>query len=563
MTRRRSAAASAATAALVALSAGASRADAEGRVTVRADPATLVLASEARASLEIEAGGEALPVVTANVGRVQNVRALGGGKFAADYLPPREAYPQVAMVAALAGDRCGWASIPLIGSGVAVARSVPGSPIRVTIGDASFGPVKADATGEAQVPVIVPPGVRFAYQRGKPLELGIPSTARVHLVVARTAAPADAPRDVPLFAFAVTPQGKARDGAPVAVAVSEGSVEGWTETASGAFAGTWRLPAGRAGTATATARIADDPGPAATVEVARPPGAPARLALEAPRARFMAGEDPIALRIRVEDAAGNAVADVPRIEATVGTLSAPAAAGPGQWQTTLLLPAQLGAARLAEIVARAGGAEGRVRLELAPAPPTEVLSVGAGELDGSARLALAAAERRVAVAPKLGVAASTGGLRSTYVGAEAEYGTPLLAGRLRLVLEAGTFVHERTDTVAVGDGSVAVHARARYVPIVASLRWREKLGTAQALWASAGGGLAHVSSVVSTPGATAQQESGAVAALQTSAAWGMRLGPGMPFAEVRLAWHSEPRFETLRGALTLFTIGVGYLYDTH
>lgn len=634
MTRRRSA--GAALAALVALAPGASRAEVDGRVVVRAEPATLVLASEARAALEIDTGTEVLPAVTANVGRVENVRALGAGRFAADYLPPPEAYPQVAIVAALAGDRCGWVSIPLVGHGVAVAHSVAGLPIRVTIGEASFGPVRADATGEAHVPVVVPPGVRFAYQRGKPLNLGIPPTARVYLVLGRAEAPADAPQDVPLFAFAVTPQGNPRAGAPVAVAVSAGTVERFGETAPGTFAGTWRLPAGGAGAATATAHIADNPAPAATAAVSRPAGAAARLVLEAARSRLTAGEDrPVPLRIQVVDAAGNTVSTEPRLEASVGTLSPLTPAGPGRWETTLLLPVRLGSARRAEVVARVGGAEERLGLELAPGPParlavdpesativadgaaearlhvqvvdrfgndvpitapqvaasgggavashadqaggwivryrptrartaaSEVLSVRAGALEGSARFELAVPERRVAVAPKLGFAASVGGLRSAYLGAEVEYETRRLAGRLRLVVEGGTFVHDRTDAIVVADRSVAIRGRARYVPFVASLRWCEQLGRAQAFWASAGVGLAHVSSEVSTLGAEAQQEAGAVAAVQATAAWGMRLGPGMPFGEVRIAWHSDPRFETLRGALTLFTIGLGYLYDVY
>jgi hypothetical protein len=636
MTRSRSAAASATVAVLLALAAGASRADVDARVAVRAAPATLVLASGARATLEIDAGTEAPPAVSVNVGRVENVRALGGGRFAADYLPPREAYPQIAIVAALAGDRCGWTSIPLVGRGIAVARSVPRSPIRVTIGEASFGPVTADARGEAQVPVVVPPGVRLAYHRGQPLDLEIPPTPHVHLLLARTVAPADAAQDVPLFAFAVTAEGGPRRGAPVAIAVSQGVVEGVSEVAPGTFAGIWRLPAGRPAAATATARIADDPSPTATVSVARPAGVPARLALEAGRSRFTAGEDgPVPLRIRVTDAAGNAAAAEPRIEATVGAVSAPAAAGPGRWEATLVLPVQLGAARRAEIIARAGGVEDAVAVELVPGPPvrlavapesaavvadggaearvrvqvldrfgndvpvtapqvtathgaavasqpdaaggwvvryrpvrartagTEVLSVRAGKLEGAARFDLALPQRRVGVAPKLGFAASTGGLRSAYVGAEAEYATRLVAGRLRFVLEGGTFVHDRTDAAVVADRSVDIHGRARYVPVVASLRWRERLGTQQALWASAGAGLAHVSAEVSTSGAPPQEESGAVAALQASTAWGMRLGPGMPFAEIRIGWHSDPRFDTLRGALTVFTMSVGYLYDAY
>src|SRR6266508_3758063 len=111
---------------LVAL-AGAARADVNASVVVSAEPAALVVETDLRATLNIEVGTEVTPSVTASVGRVENVRALGGGRFTADYLPPREAYPQVAIVAVLSGERCGWTSIPLVGQGVAIARSVPES----------------------------------------------------------------------------------------------------------------------------------------------------------------------------------------------------------------------------------------------------------------------------------------------------------------------------------------------------------------------------------------------------------------------------------------------------
>jgi hypothetical protein len=620
-------------AAVLALAGGAARADGSAPLVVRTTPGTLLLGTDRGAVVEVDGAGDARLVVRASVGGIENVRPLGEGRFAADYVPPPEAFPQIAIVAVLAGERCGWTSIPLVGHGVARARSVPGSPIRVTIGAASFGPVVADARGEAQVPVVVPPGVGFAYHRGKALDLRIPPTPHVELLVARADAPADAAHAVPFFVLAVTPDGGPRAGAPLDVSVTDGRVERLAEIAPGTYAGTWRLEPGRA-TATITARIADDPAPPRTASLARPAGRAARLALEADRAHLVAGDDErLTLRARVTDAAGNPVADVPQLETTFGTLSPPAAAGAGAWEATLSVPPVLGAARRAEIVARVADLESRMAVQLVPGAPArvalspsgatlvadggtearvgvevvdrfgndvavvapqvdtsrggrvrpeqdgsgrwtlryrparsreagaEVLSVRAGELAGSARFELLAAERRWSVSPTLGFAASRAGLRSPYAGAQAAYRTSLLDGRLGFGGDVATFVHDRTDTVQVAGASVSVRGRARYVPMLATLRWRERLGGAQVAWASLGAGISWVSSTVSASGASAREGTGVGAALQASVAWGARLGPGMPFAELRLGWSSDPGIDALRGTLTFAAVSVGYLYD--
>ncbi len=596
--------------ALLAL-AGAARADAP---IVRATPARIVLGTDARAALEIEAGTEDLPVVHASAGRVENLRALGGGRFTADWVAPAEAYPRVAVVGVLAGGRCAFVSIPLVGHGLAIARSAPRSLIRVTIGDAEFGPVVADARGEAQVPVVVPPGVRFAYHRGKPLDLRIPPSPRVAVLLGREEAPADGARDVPIFVHAVTDDGGPRAGAAILLDVTIGAVDAPIEIAPGTFAAVWHLPPGRAGSATATARVADDPAPPGTASLARPPGPPARTDVEVARRRFTAGEGaPVPLRVRVADAAGNPVAGPPLLEATLGTVSALAAAEPGAWDASLTLPASLGKARRAEVVARAGAAESHTSLELAPAEPSrlvlapdagtlvadggaearvrvqvldrfgndvgvpapavaatrggsvaaepdpaggwtlrfrpvrarapaeETLSIRAGSLAGSARFELLAPERRVVVAPTLGFAASTAALRSALFGAQAGYWTHLFSGRLGAALDVATFVHERTDTALAGGAAVEIQGRARYVPVLAALRWREGLGPLAA-WGSVGAGVAAVSASVTASGAAPQRASGLAAALQASLAVGRRLGHGIPFAEVRAVRIADPGF---------------------
>jgi hypothetical protein len=530
----------------------AARAGADGAVSVRARPDVLVLGDDALATIEIEAPGGDVPLVTTNVGRIERVRAVAAGKFEADFLPPEEAYPQVAIVAAVSGERCGWAAIPLSGRGVAVARSAPYAPIRVTIGGASFGPVHADASGEARVPVIAPAGARFAFHRDRPLALNVPATVHVHAAVGRASAAADAEQQVRVWLLAVTPSGAPRAAAPVVAEVTHGTVGDLVEGAPGERAATWRLPPGAARPATITVRLSDEPGPAFAATVARPAGPAARLDLEAAPSRVVAGEAAaVALRLRVADAAGNAVAAEPLIESDFGAVSSAVAVGEGAWEASLRIPAEIGARRRAELVARAAGLERRAAVELAPAP----VAVAAATTPPDEP------ERRLSIAPKLGVAGSAGGLRSAYLGAEAVYRPGLLDGRLGLVLEAGTFGRERTDEASSGLQRLAVRGRARFVPVTASALWRGTFGRRQAAWASAGAGVAHVRSEVAVAGGPARIEAGLAPVAQAAVAWGIRAGRATPYAEARVAWHGDPRLESLRGSLTVLTLALGCRYD--
>ena len=605
-----------------------------GGLSVRAQPDRLVLGPDARAAIEIEGVGDSPTSLTVNVGRVERLRPAGAGRFVADYVPPAERHPQVAIVAASAGGAWGWTSIPLVGRGLAVARSAPHARIRVTIGDAAFGPVRADASGEARVPVVAPPGARFAYQRDKPLDLNVPPVLHVHLALGRPEAPADAAHDLPLRAFVVAPSGAPRGVAPLRVEVSEGRVVDLAEIAPGSWAGTWRLAPGRAGVARASAGLADEPGLKAVAQVQRAAGSLARLSVQSTDAR-VAADGAVLLRVIATDAGGNPVETAPEVEVTLGELSKLVRVGPGTWEARLAVPPRVGAIRRLQLVARAGAVEGRTEIEVSAGPPVELevssepaalvadggaaarvhvrlrdrfgnpaegaapevvatrradiaaepdgpgawvvryrppraredraetLSVRAGGLEGAARVAIVAPERRLGLAPKLGLAVSAGGLRAPYGAVEATYRSPLLAGRLAFGLELGGFVHDRTDAAQVGDVALAIHGRARYLPALCTARWEVRVGERQALWAGAGGGLAHVRSEVSANGGPVAVEQGIVPVVHGGAGWALRSRHGGPFVEARVARHGDPQFDALRGSLTVVLGALGYRYDAY
>src|SRR5512141_812904 len=94
----------AAAAVLAVLCAGAAAArSAPTPLVIRAEPGRLLLGTDGAALLVVEGTTEP-PSFTVSVGEVRSIRAVAAGRFEAQFLPPREGWPQVAIVTARAGD---------------------------------------------------------------------------------------------------------------------------------------------------------------------------------------------------------------------------------------------------------------------------------------------------------------------------------------------------------------------------------------------------------------------------------------------------------------------------
>lgn len=231
-----------------------------GALAVTADPPRLVLGRDAAAELRIAApaGVEELEV-TASLGKVDGVRRLPGGGFAARYHPPAERFPQVAIVSAIgrgpAGPVDGWLAVPLAGQGEARVRCGPGEEVTVRVEGRSFGPARAGADGVAVIPVVVPPGVKEVHRGFTPVPLRVPETTLLHAALDRRSVLADRSEAVRVLAYVVAPHGAARRGDAPAVEVSRGSVTALQPREAGAWEGTWTLPPGSAGEERLTARL--------------------------------------------------------------------------------------------------------------------------------------------------------------------------------------------------------------------------------------------------------------------------------------------------------------------
>jgi hypothetical protein len=328
-------------------------------------PSTLTLGQGERARIVVRSAAGA-PRVISSAGTVGPLEELEPGVFAAQLEPPLSSHPQVALVAAVAPGGVAFACLPLVGRGVAVARTEPRARITVQIRDRTFGPADADERGIALVPVEVPPGERFARHRGKPLDLRVPPLERVLVLVDPPPARADVEETVTVHAFAATAQGAPWAGAPIALEVSAGRLEPAREVAPGAFSARWTLPPAHAGEVLVEARVPDAPPAAARLR--RPAGPVARVAFRLAADRAHAGDPPLEVLLETSDAAGNRVdADV-RLRASPGALDEPVRVSPGVLRTAYRVPERLEGAREVVLEASLGEATDSRRLALAAGP---------------------------------------------------------------------------------------------------------------------------------------------------------------------------------------------------
>ncbi len=350
-------------------------AGASGEIEMAAEPSLLRLGSDLGATLRIVAGAGATDMrVTASVGSVAHVRAVGDGVFAADYVPPEDSIPQVAIISAVArapgGTRWGWLAIPLWGEGDAVVKTRPFASISVQIGAQTFGPEKANASGIALVRVVVPPGVREAWHGRRAVDLHVPPTPTLHVALDRVSAPADRGEQVPVRVYLFTTQGVPRSDAQIELRASRGTVSALSSPRAGVYEARWSLPPGPAGRERLTAVLREAPDLRSTAALEREPGPPAAIELSADRESIVAGAGvDVVLRARARDAAGNVSLDPLEISTPEG-FGAPVEARPGEWR--LRPPDSFGGRQSLEVVAHPRGSSephASTSLRLLPGQP--------------------------------------------------------------------------------------------------------------------------------------------------------------------------------------------------
>jgi adhesin/invasin len=247
---------------------------------VVSNPAQITLGQDASATLTLNlSGGAKQPldgtdlVVRSSAGTVSNITHLGGGQFSALYTPPSKPYPHVAVLTFAdkrsPGTIYGTFALPLVGKASFPVSSAPNSRVMLRIGDREFGPVQADATGRANVPIVVPPGYGTATlvtivggeTTEESLDLQLPVTQRVGLLPGATSVPADPTVAVPVRVFVAAPDGSPDTAARVTFSTTAGQVSEARHEGSGVYATTFTPPYGNAGSqVTIQVSVADDRG---------------------------------------------------------------------------------------------------------------------------------------------------------------------------------------------------------------------------------------------------------------------------------------------------------------
>jgi hypothetical protein len=352
------------------------------------DPALIRLGTDARAVLRVEA--EAQPSISASVGRVGSIRRSGAGAWEADYIPPDDALPQVAIVIAVSGNEATWAAIPLWGQGDAVVRTRPRGRISVEIGSQIFGPAVADEHGEAVVPVVVPPGVRDAHHGKRIIPLHVPPTRTVHIALGQAAAAADRAQTVAVYVAASTEKGEARQGGAIRLRASRGDLSVLHERAPGLYEASLSLPPGRPGEVRLSAALEDAPQLVAVATLAVDGGPARSIRISADR-ELIAADDPRArLHVSARDSAGNAPGDALQFESSAGQVSATVTA-PGEWDLALALEPSFAGRDSVEVRAKASSTSAAKAMALVPgAPATAAFDRPAASVraDGKSRLSM-------------------------------------------------------------------------------------------------------------------------------------------------------------------------------
>ena len=234
-------------------------------VTLSAEPDALTLGKDAAARIEVRVTGTfgralrgAKVSLSTNLGNVGDLQPAGDGEFTATFTPPRSRVPAVALLAADAevdGDHAlGWLALPLAGSDSMTLETKPHAKVQLRIADRDFGPAVANAKGEVQVQVVVPPGVEKATMHvedplgntaDRQLDLDPPPFPRLRVLPVGPPQ-ATSGEGLELQAFVVRSDGSPDTDARVTVSAERGEVD-VSRNRRGIVTVSWQPPRGSSG----------------------------------------------------------------------------------------------------------------------------------------------------------------------------------------------------------------------------------------------------------------------------------------------------------------------------
>jgi hypothetical protein len=342
-------------------------------VPIRVEPPQLAL-SDFDASIEIIAPGiTALQAeVTNGAGRISTPEPAGNGKFRARFSFPKDRFPQVALLAFTAADQRHWVSLPLIANANLKIETKPRASVTVTIGSAKFGPVTADAKGNASLPAKVPPGFstatvvavdRAGNSTTTPLDLAARPFSRASIAVPKT--PATADQSLTLDVFAIEPDGSPlKNAAGLKVVSKQGSCEAPVAVGEGLFKVNCRAPKS-VGEGKDTLSVELEGSTPSQVALPVKAGGPAKVSVTFQPPQYLAGSGkPVEVVAVVTDVFGNAVsAGRADLSADFGSVEAGGNGG------KLSVPDSFGGRKVIHVRGVAGEIQGDAELPLKAAAP--------------------------------------------------------------------------------------------------------------------------------------------------------------------------------------------------
>ncbi|MFH1811780.1 MAG: hypothetical protein ABIJ09_23780 [Pseudomonadota bacterium] len=335
-----------------------------GQLTLIADPPTLLLGQTPEVPIRIEGPVAVEPAsvrLFASTGSLSEATVGGSGSLVTLYKPPEAFFPQVAILAAVAdtsqGVLVGWVALPLVGQGELSVPGQPGSEVSISIGERSFGPVAADASGQASIRVEVPPGFSEGQSGSTKIPIPMVPFSQVLLVPLAPSLAVVDDTSLELRVFVVTARGAPADKATLKFKAKYGTAGGVERMGPGVYSVRFKPKPRSAGkTAKVTVSMAGHKPSSSTVEFAlRDATRPARLELVTVPPAASPGAQ-VTVVVRVLDEAGQAAPGVPVLTTDRGELGGLQEVAPGQFQGQLTLPDWAGEVALSAQLPVEGGA---------------------------------------------------------------------------------------------------------------------------------------------------------------------------------------------------------------
>jgi len=187
------------------------------------------------------------PVLRASVGQVEGLERTGPGTWQARYVLPQTRYPEVAILVALSAwphpqsihGAFGAVRVPLAASVDLPGESDPRASVSLEVAGKTFGPVRTGPDGRFRLPIIVPPGHRFALVRAVDddgntrrtrLDLKVPPTDRLACVLNPQRLPAEGGARARLLCATSDVYGAPTEDTRVKAQARHGTLRGPTRT---------------------------------------------------------------------------------------------------------------------------------------------------------------------------------------------------------------------------------------------------------------------------------------------------------------------------------------------